>query len=73
MFRKERQPLKSFMVRHPTMVRITKFIKHARSICCELGTMFYTDLNRLKPGLIKVEGKTALLPVEKCCALYIPN
>lgn len=35
--------------------------------------MLYTDLNRPRPGLIKVEGKTALMSVEKCCVLYIPN
>lgn len=75
MLRKERQPLKSFTVRHQITVKSTKFIKHARSILCKLGNTFYTDLNKPRPGLIKVEGKTALLSISPCwrnVAFFIP-
>jgi len=72
MITKERQPLKSSMIRRHVTVRIAKFIKRARSIHCKLGNIFHTDLNRPRSGL-KVEGKTALLSVNKCCVLYSPN
>lgn len=33
--------------------------------------MLHTDLNRLRTGLIKVEGKTALMSLEQCFVLHI--
>lgn len=73
MFRKEKQPLKSLRVRHQITLGSIVFIKQGRNILSKLDNMLYTDLNRPRPGLIKVEGKTALMSVEKCCVLYIPN